>query len=41
MAHHVGPIEGPSETPRTSQHYSTEGIKANTQLDPVTGVLPK
>ena len=29
--HHGGPIEGPPETPRTSQHYRVEGIK---------GVLP-
>ena len=25
--HHGGPIEGPPETPRTSQHYRIEGIK--------------
>ena len=25
--HHGGPIEGPSETPHTSQHYHIEGIK--------------
>ena len=24
--HHGGPIEGPPETPRTSQHYHIEGI---------------
>ena len=25
--HQGGPIEGPPETPRTSQHYRIEGIK--------------
>ena len=25
--HHGGPIDGPPETPRASQHYRIEGIK--------------
>ena len=31
--HHGGPIEGPSETPRTSQHYRIEGIEGVKEME--------
>ena len=32
--HHGGIIEGPSQTPRASQHYRIEGFEANPQMAP-------
>ena len=34
LRYYVGPIEGPPETPRTSEHYGIEEFKGGTSIDP-------